>query len=181
MNKLQLLHYPIDSVDLKILHPASCILHLFLMFSLTASAQPTEAPDWENIHVLGHGKLDYHATLVLPTEKQSFKECQSLDGKWKFHWSKDPDSRPVDFYKADYDVSSWDDIIVPCAWQLQGYGIPIYINMRPPFEIDRPLVTKEHYIIEFAGVKSAFYIWVNTPFLATNLTHSKSISVAINP
>ncbi|MCQ2112399.1 MAG: DUF4981 domain-containing protein [Bacteroidaceae bacterium] len=191
MNKLQLLHYSILHWLRRTKVSASCILHLFLMFSLTASAQTTEVPDWENIHVLGRNKLDYHATLVLPTEKQSFKECQSLDGKWKFNWSKDPESRPVDFYKADYDVSSWDDIIVPCAWQLQGYGIPIYINMRPPFEMDRPRVTKEprdkswfvyenrnpvgsyvttfnldkekkeHYIIEFAGVKSAFYIWVN--------------------
>lgn len=149
------------------------------------------APDWENAQILGRNKLDYHATLTLPSEKKSFKECQSLDGVWKFRWSKDPESRPVDFYKMNYDVTDWDNIIVPCAWQLQGFGMPIYINMRPPFQMDKPRVTTEprdkswyaydhrnpvgsyvttfslkkkggeHYIIEFAGVKSAFYVWVN--------------------
>ena len=149
------------------------------------------AHDWENAQMLGRNKLDYHATLTLPSEKKSFKECQSLDGVWKFRWSKDPESRPVDFFKMDYDVADWDNIIVPCAWQLQGFGMPIYINMRPPFQMDKPRVTaeprdkswyaydhrnpvgsyvttfplkkkgNEHYIIEFAGVKSALYVWVN--------------------
>ena len=101
------------------------------------------AHDWENPAVLGINKLPYHATLQLPSKWEDCKEIVSLDGQWKFHWSKDPDSRPADFYRNDYDVSEWATIKVPGNWQLQGYGKPIYVNMQYPFHRDRPSVTGE--------------------------------------
>ena len=99
--------------------------------------------DWENPHVLGINKLPYHATLQLPSKQKECKEIISLDGQWLFHWSKDPESRPADFYREDYDVSQWDKITVPGNWQLQGFGKPIYVNMQYPFHRDRPNVTGE--------------------------------------
>ena len=45
---------------------------------------------------------------------------QRLDGVWKFAFTEHPDSRPVDFYKADFDTSGFDDITVPGHIQLQG-------------------------------------------------------------
>jgi len=59
---------------------------------------------------------------------------QSLNGMWKFHWVDNPNNRPVDFYKEDYDVSEWDEIPVPSNWQLQGYGQIIYMNQEVPWE-----------------------------------------------
>ena len=147
--------------------------------------------DWENPAVLGINKLPYHATLQLPSKQKECKEIVSLDGQWKFHWSKDPESRPADFYREDFDVSQWDKIKVPGNWQLQGFGKPIYVNMQYPFHRDRPNVmgepskdwyaydhrnpvgsyvtfvdvTKEmlskNLILHFGGVHSAFYVWVN--------------------
>ena len=147
--------------------------------------------DWENPHVLGINKLPYHATLQLPSKWKDCKEIVSLDGEWQFHWSKDPESRPADFYREDYDVSGWDKIKVPGNWQLQGFGKPIYVNMQYPFHRDRPSVTGEpnkdwyaydhrnpvgsyvtfvdvtkemlskNLILHFGGVHSAFYVWVN--------------------
>ena len=76
--------------------------------------------DWENPHVLGVNKLPYHATLQLPSKEAECKEIVSLDGQWQFHWSKDPESRPVGFERDDYDVSRWDKITVPGNWQLQA-------------------------------------------------------------
>ena len=102
-----------------------------------------EVHDWENPHVLGINKLPYHATLQLPSKWKECKEIVSLDGQWKFHWSKDPESRPADFYREDYDVSQWDKITVPGNWQLQGFGKPIYVNMQYPFHRDRPNVMGE--------------------------------------
>lgn len=149
------------------------------------------AHDWENPAVLGINKLPYHATLQLPSKWDECKEIVSLDGQWKFHWSKDPDSRPVDFYRNDYDVSEWVTIKVPGNWQLQGYGKPIYVNMQYPFHRDRPSVTGEpakdwyaydhrnpvgsyvtfidvtqemldkNLILHFGGVHSAMYVWIN--------------------
>ena len=100
-----------------------------------------------NVHgvggVLGINKLPYHATLQLPSKWKDCREIVSLDGQWLFHWSKDPESRPVGFEREDYDVSKWDKITVPGNWQLQGYGKPIYVNMQYPFHRDRPSVTGE--------------------------------------
>ena len=159
-----------------------------LLLSVAAQAQ---THDWENPAVLGINKLPYHATLQLPSKQKECKEIVSLNGEWLFHWSKDPDSRPVEFYREDYDVSQWDMIRVPGNWQLQGYGKPIYVNMQYPFHRDRPSVTGEpnkdwyaydhrnpvgsyvtyvdvtkemlgkNLILHFGGVHSAFYVWIN--------------------
>ena len=155
---------------------------------VTASAQVN---DWENPAVLGIAKLPYHATLQMPSKQKDCKEIVSLNGQWLFHWSKDPESRPADFYREDYDVSQWHRITVPGNWQLQGYGKPIYVNMQYPFHRDRPSVTGEpprdwyaydhrnpvgsyvtfidvtkemlskNLILHFGGVHSAMYVWVN--------------------
>src|SRR5688500_1251495 len=49
---------------------------------------------------------------------------RSLNGKWKFHWSKNPAERPKEFYKEDFNDSEWDEIQVPSNWQMEGYGMP---------------------------------------------------------
>lgn len=67
---------------------------------------------------------------------------QSLDGMWKFHWVGNPEERPVDFHKTDYDVSGWDDVRVPMQWNVAGiqrdgslkYGVPIYANQPVIFQ-----------------------------------------------
>ena len=158
---------------------------------LTLHVQAQPAADWENPDVLGINKLPYHATLQLPSREKECKEIVSLDGQWLFHWSRNPEERPKDFWREDYDVSQWNKITVPGNWQTQGYGTPIYININYPFVKDRPKVTTEpprdwtayenrnpvgsyarfldvtkemlsqNLILHFGGVHSAFYVWVN--------------------
>ena len=89
---------------------------LFLLAPAVMVAQ--SMPDWENPQVLGINKLPYHVTLGNPSTHSSNSQITYLDGVWKFHWSPDPDSRPADFYEAGYDVSGWDDIHVPCDWEM---------------------------------------------------------------
>ena len=168
-------------------------LALVCLMALGASAQTKQLfdNDWEDPAVLGINKLPYHATLQLPSKWKECKEIVSLDGQWLFHWSRNPEARPADFYKESYDVSSWDKITVPGNWQLQGYGTPIYININYPFVRNRPSVTTEppkdwtayenrnpvgsyvtfvdvtkemlskNLILHFGGVHSAMYLWVN--------------------
>ena len=102
------------------------IFAFLLLSALYAGVQ--EAPDWENPIVVGINKEPYHATLTLPSQKVDCKEIISLNGKWRFQWSADPGKRPADFYKNDFNTDTWDTITVPGAWQLQGYGKPIYSN-----------------------------------------------------
>ncbi|MDA3930107.1 MAG: DUF4981 domain-containing protein [Prolixibacteraceae bacterium] len=147
--------------------------------------------DWENPEMIGQNKEKPHATFVLTSEKRNNPNVVSLNGVWKFNWSKNPDSRPIDFYKIDFDAISWDNIVVPGNWQMQGFGLPIYTNIPYPFKRDAPLVTSEPpkyfsafenrnpvgsycttfdvtenwnnklVFLNFAGVKSAMYVWVN--------------------
>ena len=79
------------------------------------------------------------ARKVLPENSSYWK---SLDGMWKFHWAPNPDERPKDFFRTDYDVSKWDDITVPMSWNMAGlqrdgknkYGDPLYSNQRVIFQ-----------------------------------------------
>lgn len=68
------------------------------MLAMTAQAQT--APDWENPAVLGINKLPYHATLQLPSKWKECPEIVSLDGEWQFHWSRNPEERPVGFERG---------------------------------------------------------------------------------
>jgi beta-galactosidase len=162
------------------------IFLLTTLIVMTSRAQPIN--DWENPAVISLNKQTPHATLMpyqsVETAKQFDPEqsgfFQSLNGKWKFNWSENTDKRPMDFYTPDFDASSWDDIEVPSNWQLKGYGIPIYTNVKHPFPakppkilIDNPVgsyiktfTIPDHWsdkqvFIHFDGVQSAFYIWLN--------------------
>ena len=176
------------------------LLSLLSAFLITAGAssqnnvvgnQTPPTHDWENPAVLGINKLPYHATLQLPSMEKLCDEIITLDGKWRFHWSPNPEERPADFYQESYDVSGWNQIDVPGNWQTQGYGTPIYTNINYPFVKNRPSVTTEppkdwtaydnrnpvgsyvtffdatdkmlrqHLILHFGGVHSAMYVWVN--------------------
>ena len=139
--------------------------------------------------MFGQNKESAHATLIpyknintaISCERKESSFYKSLNGNWKFHWSPKPVDRPVGFYKADFDAGDWDKIPVPSNWQLQGYGIPIYLNQPYPFKKDPPFIqhdynpvgsyrttftlpaawTGRRVFLHFAGVKSAFYLWIN--------------------
>ena len=147
--------------------------------------------DWENPQVVGINKEKAHTTITLPSEKQSNPGIISLNGIWKFKWSSNPETRPFDFYKNDFVVSEWDNIQVPGNWEMQGFGTPIYTNIKYPFKVDPPKVTSEPnkkytsfesrnpvgsycttfqvpenwldklVFINFDGVQSAMYLWIN--------------------
>ena len=116
---------------------------MILLTALLAISAQAQTRDWENPAVLGINKLPYHATLQLPSKWKECKEIMSLDGEWLFRWSRNPEERQTDFYREDYDVSSWGKIKVPGNWQTQGYGTPIYTNIEYPFQRNRPSVTSE--------------------------------------
>jgi len=147
--------------------------------------------DWENSRMFGENKEPAHNTLiphaniddVLGRNIES-TYYKSLNGAWKFNWVKKPSERPYEFYKLDYDVSKWDEIDIPSNWQMRGYGIPIYTNVKYPYSVKtdnipnidsdyNPVGSYRTYFnlpenwdgreifIHFAGVKSAFYLWIN--------------------
>lgn len=115
--------------------------------------QQQETPtgwEWQSPDSVAVNKLQPHAWFfsfrnidearkVLPENSSYWK---SLDGMWKFHWAPNPDERPKDFFRTEYDVSKWDDIKVPMNWNMAGlqrdgknkYGDPLYSNQRVIFQ-----------------------------------------------
>ncbi|MHC4180115.1 MAG: glycoside hydrolase family 2 TIM barrel-domain containing protein, partial [Planctomycetota bacterium] len=165
----------------------------------SASTMAAEPPDWENPKVFGIGKEPPHATMMsypepgwaLKGNRKVAPYFLRLSGDWKFRWAPNPDQRPKDFYRVDYDDGRWDEIPVPSNWQMHGYGIPVYTNITYPFRNDPPRVMGEppknytnfrwrnqvgsyrrtfevpeawggrQVFIQFDGVDSAFYLWIN--------------------
>jgi len=148
--------------------------------------------DWENAEMIGEKKEPAHNTLIpfqnidsaLKGIPESSIYYKSLNGDWKFHWVRRPEDRPRDFYKIEFVTNGWNEISVPSNWQMHGYGIPIYLNVRYPLSVRKeniPSINHEYnpvgsyrtefeipenwkdrkVFIHFDGVKSAFYIWIN--------------------
>ncbi|NVM46343.1 MAG: DUF4981 domain-containing protein [Candidatus Lokiarchaeota archaeon] len=150
-----------------------------------------DIPDWENPNIFSKGKEKAHSTSIpfesfdeALGNRENSKYFKLLNGNWKFNWVKTPRERPKEFYKEDFKIDSWEEIDVPSNWQMRGYGIPIYTNVNYPYSINTKEIPKidhnynpvgsyrtnfeipsnwkeREVIIHFAGVKSAFYIWIN--------------------
>lgn len=145
-------------------------------------------PDWENPDVLAVNKEPGRTTAVPYPDVQSAMVRQqspyqlSLNGTWKFLYAGKPEERPTDFFNPSFDVGGWKDIAVPACWEMQGFGTPIYTNVRYPFDKEPPKITGRNgnpvgsyrrefdipaawkgrrVFLHFDGVLSAFYVWVN--------------------
>ncbi len=120
-------------------------------YSYGQATAPT-GNEWQSPMSLGYNKLPARALFnsfanttearqVLP-EKSSF--YRSLDGEWRFHFAKNPDERPKDFFRMGFDDSNWDRLQVPVSWNIAGlqkdgslkYGVPIYVNQWVIFKYE---------------------------------------------
>ncbi|HKJ68644.1 MAG TPA: glycoside hydrolase family 2 TIM barrel-domain containing protein [bacterium] len=164
------------------------IISIIAIFTPVLSAQ--NGIDWERSEMVGRNKLEPHAhftrytgRVAALTEREVPNPFyQSLNGLWKFHWSSRPEVRPENFYQPDFDVSGWDEIPVPSNWEVEGYGIPIYVNAQYPFGRPTPPYIPHNnnpvgsyrrtftvpdewqgrpVVLHFGGVHSACYVWVN--------------------
>ncbi len=133
------------------------MLCLFLNSApLHLNAQDTAKPDWENPLMFNQNKEKPHVPVIpfrtveeaLTQKRNESVYYKTLSGTWKFHWVRKPADRPTDFYQPGYDVSGWDDIPVPSNWELEGYGIPIYVNHQYEFADFKAPVSDEMKFID---------------------------------
>ncbi|WP_430972792.1 glycoside hydrolase family 2 TIM barrel-domain containing protein [Sunxiuqinia rutila] len=175
-----------------------CLLGMAL-FPLAAQ----ELPEWQSQYAVGLNKLAPHSYVwpyqnkesALSGEYETSPYYQSLNGTWKFHWVKNPDNRPKDFYQPDFYTGGWADIQVPGNWERQGYGTAIYVNERYEFDHELFNFKKNPPLVPYAenevgsyrrtftvpenwdgrrvvlcleGVISFYYVWVNGELVGYN-------------
>lgn len=117
---------------------------------------------------------DYDA-IHLTREKSN--RFISLNGEWKFRLY-------TNIYERENLFENWiefDTIPVPSCWQNYGYDTHQYTNIKYPFPFDPPYVphdnpcgvyvrtfncdmSEEKYYLNFEGVDSCFYVWINDEF-----------------
>lgn len=154
---------------------------------LNANAQQH---DWENQYVLQKNRMPARAAFM-PFINDKGDMQLSLNGEWKFNWTKTPDEQPQDFFNTSFDDSGWKTFPVPGDWEMNGFGTPIYSSSGYTFKIDPPFVMKEpkksytayvernptgcyrrtfsvptewkgkEVFVRFGAVSSAFYLYVN--------------------
>ena len=162
---------------------------------------------WENETIFAVNKEEGHTTYIPYPSKAQMEADQyyqtpwttpesdyymSLNGTWKFNLVEEPSLRPMDFYKNDYDVSTWDDLPVPSNWEMHGYDKPIYANVEYPHANTPPTIQRrsgysgygvnpvgsyrrtftlpenwedKQVFIMFGGIYSAAYVWVNGQYV----------------
>ncbi|MFY0652418.1 MAG: DUF4981 domain-containing protein [Cyclobacteriaceae bacterium] len=172
------------------------LIFLVLTF-LCFNTQSQDVKEWENPEIFQINREYPHATFFRHDSEQSALKTtkfenspfyQSLNGIWKFNWVKKPAERPEYFYRDDFDVSGWEDIKVPSNWEIEGFGIPIYTNVKYPFPVNPPFVNRDYnpvgsykrefevsdnwedkeIYLHFGGVRSAMYVYVNGNLIGYN-------------
>jgi beta-galactosidase len=162
---------------------------LLLLLAAVGQVAAADPPDWENPAVFARNTEPPHATFypfageasALAGKQTESPWYKSLNGKWKFRWSKTVDGRPKDFYQPSYDVSGWEEIEVPSNWEFEGFDKPIYTNIPYPHPVNPPKVGRiwqpvgayrrtfevpaawdgREVFLHFDGIISAGYVWVN--------------------
>jgi beta-galactosidase len=148
---------------------------------------------WEDHTVFSVNKLPAYPSsfpfrdrdAAMENKMDTSEWFQSLNGKWKFHWSPNPAQRPENFYQTSFSAQSWNTIPVPSNWQMHGYGTPIYVNVQYPFDVDPPNIPHSYnpvgsyvthfevpvnwdgseVILHFGSVNSAMNVWLNGEFV----------------
>ncbi|MBK8947165.1 MAG: DUF4981 domain-containing protein [Ignavibacteriae bacterium] len=147
----------------------------------------------ENPNIQSINKEEPHSTFMTftntdrsKTNRRENSEWQiSLNGIWDFIFRQGINNRIENFGEKTFDNLKWEKIPVPSNMEIQGYGIPIYTNLRyewafdnsqvPPFvdmennyfgyykrEFEVPNEWNDREIfIHFGSIKSAGYIWIN--------------------
>ena len=117
-------------------------LWLYLILTTSILIKCSEKLEWEDLSVVKIGTENPHATFI-PYKSESRAKLghtsvsalyKTLNGKWKFKFSKNPAERPLDFYKDSYNKTAWKSIPVPSNWQFYTEDFPIYTNIIYPYK-----------------------------------------------
>lgn len=111
----------------------------FLLFLACLSAGTVEAqvtPVWKDPYVNQQNRearradfFAFESAEKAEQGKAASARYLSMEGMWKFHFVKNHQDAPKDFFSLKYDDSQWTDFPVPGLFEINGYGDKIYKNM----------------------------------------------------
>lgn len=157
---------------------------------------------YENLDVLHENTIPARAYYIpaskrmdnLVEHREKSDRIQFLNGTWKFKYFESIYDIVEEFFALGFDVSHYDNIIVPSVWQMAGYDNHQYTNIKYPFPFDPPYVPQDipcgayvydfYYkkdtcanksFLNFEGVDSCFYIWLNGEYIGySQVSHTTS-------
>ena len=157
---------------------------------------------YENLSVLHENTMPARSYYIpaskrmdnLVEHREESDRMQLLNGTWKFQYFNSIYDIQDSFFEKNYDTENFDEIQVPSVWQMAGYDIHQYTNIRYPFPFDPPYVPQDipcgAYVhnfeysrdekaskafLNFEGVDSCFYVWINGSYIGySQVSHMTS-------
>ena len=151
-----------------------------------------EVPHWKNLDVFSVNAETERTELIfwsdwkeaLTGDFENSDNYLDLNGTWKFKYhDTQAEMDPLIGQTTAEQAQDWADIKVPGNWEVQGFGIPVYVNTdfefmtwnpKPPFipeenptgvyfrtfEVPEAWEGRQVYL-NLAGAKSGVYVYVN--------------------
>ena len=142
---------------------------------------------WEDPDILHLGTDEPRAYYIpfsdknsaLTNVRQGSDFYHDLNGIWSFRYYPSVWDVKDGFFLSQYSIGELEKIPVPSNWQMHGYDKPHYTNINYPYPCDPPYVPNmnpagiyirdidikknegKKYYIDFEGVDSCFYLWIN--------------------
>ena len=110
---------------------------------LVANSTIGQRDYWDDLKVYEVGKVAPHADII-PADSHWVMD---LGGMWSFlyyeraeyvHRGLEKGAYIMPDFDPKQDLRRWDSIIVPGNLELQGYGVPVYVNMKNEFPSNPP-------------------------------------------
>ncbi|OHT14884.1 Beta-galactosidase [Tritrichomonas foetus] len=149
-------------------------------------------PYWQDIQTTNVNREYPRTTFVSYDNIESALTCDFdkspnyylLNGKWDFYYCDYPKDLPDDVTSINPDKKGWTTVNVPGNWDVQGFGVPIYTNVKydfnpanpvPPnlpemnpvgvyrrtFSITKEMIEEKSIFVQVGCAKTALYCYVN--------------------
>ena len=123
-----------------------------LAVSLISPLSFAQAERWQDHLVFEQNKQPPHASFfsysslsnAVVDDYQASSNFLDLNGRWQFHYAKNPFVAPSDFANKQAKLDGWQSIQVPGNWETQGFGRAIYLDERYPFTTTWPNAPEDH-------------------------------------
>ncbi|MCK9451610.1 MAG: DUF4981 domain-containing protein [Bacteroidales bacterium] len=164
-------------------------LTLFLVGFLFYGLAFSQTLDYADPSIINQNRMAPHSFFFAHESKSAALNgewgksslVQSLNGKWQFYYSPTHADKPKGYSAENADHILWDEIQVPGNVELQGFGVPRYLDEEYTFEPNPPFIPEEmssvgiyrrtfeipanwddkQIVAHFGAANSAIYLYVN--------------------